>query len=125
MTAYTAVYTTISTQLSPPGLNTAVCAGSTAVHLDSQDSDNNKVSDHKEQPCGNIDLNGDQIAGVIHTKKHGKLTHGMMELTLGIGAILQVPVLDGMQEEVGATTVTTNILKDITQQRVLHDRTST
>ena len=62
--------------------------------------------------------------GAIHIKKHGKQTHGMMELMIAIGAILQVPVLDGMQEEVGATTIATHQLKEITQQRMLHNKTS-
>ena len=78
-----------------------------------------KAFDHKDKR-GEMNI----IPGAIHIKKHGKLTHGMMELMLAIGAILQAPALDGMQEEVGATTIATNQLKEITQQRVLHNTTS-
>ena len=66
-------------------------------------------------------------AGAIHIKKHGEMhgkkTHGTMELMQAIGAIPQAPVLDGMQERVGITTLTTHTLKDITQ-RMLHNQTS-
>ena len=62
-------------------------------------------------------------AGAIHIKKHGEMhgkkTHGTMELKQAIG-----PVLDGVHEEVGVTTVAAHTLKDITQQRVLHNQTS-
>ena len=72
---------------------------------------------------GDMEMNN-TIHGAIHIKTHGKLTHGMMELMLVIGTLLQAPDLDGMQQEVGASMIEINQIKEITQQRVLHNKTS-
>ena len=65
--------------------------------------------------------------GVIHIMTPGKQTPGMMELNQVIGSLMQAPDPDGMQEEAGPATMphATSQLKEITQQRVLHIKTST
>ena len=65
--------------------------------------------------------------GVIHIKMLGKQTPGMKELNQVIGTLMQAPVPDGMKEEAGSATMphATSQLKEITQQRVLHIKTST
>ena len=67
------------------------------------------------------------VDGVTHIMMPGKQINGMMELMQVIGTLMQAPDPDGMQEEAGSATMphATSLLKEITQQRVLHTKTST
>ena len=59
-------------------------------------------------------------------KTPGKKTPGKQTAWQANGSLMQAPDPDGMQEEVGPATMphATRQLKEITQQRVLHSKTS-
>ena len=67
------------------------------------------------------------VDGVTHIMMPGKQINGMMELIQVIGTLMRAPISDGMNEKAGSATMphATRLLKEITQHRVLHNKTLT